>query len=158
MVELRPLTRDNWTACAGLSLLPSQQGLLAPNVYSIAELHFEPHYAPRVIYADGRVVGFLMYCPETDPPDAGLFWLFRFMIAAEHQGKGYGTLALRLALSEMKALGARRVRTMHKPGNDLASTLYRKHGFVETGILDDGDVELELPLQDSGTLAPGSDS
>jgi diamine N-acetyltransferase len=148
MVELRPLTRDNWAACADLPLLPSQQGLLAPNVYSIAELNFEPHYSARAIYASGQLVGFLMYCPENDPPDPALFWLFRFMVAAEHQGKGHGASALRLAVAEMKAAGATRVRTMHKPRNDPASKLYRKHGFAEVGVLDDGDIELELALAD----------
>jgi len=148
MVELRSLTRDNWVACADLSLPPGQQGLVAPNVYSIAELNFEPHYAPRVIYVDSQAVGFLMYCPETDPPNPKLFWLFRFMLVAEHQGKGYGASALRLALLEMKAAGADCVRTMHKPTNSLASNLYRKHGFVEIGYLPDGDVELELRLEE----------
>jgi diamine N-acetyltransferase len=147
MVELRALTRDNWVACADLPLLPSQQGLLAPNVYSIAELNFVQHYTPRVIYASGQLVGFLMYCPENDPPDSKLFWLFRFMVAAEHQSKGYGASALRLALLEMKAAGATHVRTMHKPRNSPASKLYRKHGFVEIGVLTDGDLELELSLE-----------
>ena len=146
MVELRPLTRDNWVACANLQLPPDQQRLLAPNVWSIAELNFEPHYTPRVIYVAGQMVGFLMYCPENDPPDPHLFWLFRFMVAAEHQGKGHGAAALRLALLEIKNAGATRVRTMHKPGNSAASNLYRRHGFVEIGILPDGDTELELFL------------
>ena len=89
-----------------------------------------------------------MYCPENDPPDPNLFWLFRFMVAAEHQGKGYGASALRLALLEMKAAGATRVRTMHKPGNGTASKLYRRQGFVEIGVMPDGDVELELSIEE----------
>lgn len=149
MVELRPITRDNWVACADLPLLPSQQEFLAPNVYSIAELNFEPHYTPRAIYANGQLVGFLMYCPENDPPDPTLFWLFRFMVAASHQGNGYGASALRLAVMEMKAAGATRIRTMHKPTNSSASQLYKKHGFIEVGVLDDGDTELELMLEPS---------
>ena len=149
MVELLPLTRENWVACVDLPLLPSQQGLLAPNLYSIAELNFERHYTPQVIYASGQVVGFLMYCPENDPPDPKLFWLFRLMVAAEHQGKGYGASALRLALLEMKATGATRVRTMHKPSNATASKLYQRHGFVEIGVLPDGDIELELILEET---------
>ena len=147
MIELVPLTRDNWVACAKLPLPPEQQGFLAANVYSIAQLNFERHFTPRVIYANGQVVGFLMYCPENDPPDPELFWLFRFMVAAEHQRKGYGASALRLALVEMKAAGATRVRTMHKPSNTVASSLYRKHGFAEIGVLSDGDIELELWLE-----------
>jgi len=31
-----------------------------------------------VICVDEAIVGFLMYCPETDPPDSTLFRLFRF--------------------------------------------------------------------------------
>ena len=64
MVELLPLTRENWVACADLPLLPDQQGLLAPNVYSIAELNFEQHYVPQVIYASGKVVGFSDVLPR----------------------------------------------------------------------------------------------
>ncbi len=55
--------------------------------------------------------------------------------------------ALRLALLEMKAAGAARVRTMHKPGNVTASKLYQRHGFAEIGVLPDGDIELELWLE-----------
>lgn len=46
-----------------------------------------------------------MYCVEIDPPDETLFWLFRFMIGKDHQAKGYGTLALQMAIDEMAAKG-----------------------------------------------------
>lgn len=146
MVELREITRSNWLACARLEPAPGQEGFLAPNVYSIAEWHFEPHYRPRAVCVGDEVVGFLMYCMENDPSDAGTYWLFRLMIDARHQGKGYAWDALRLAIEEMKAAGASRIRTMHKPENVTASRLYRRARFVEVGFLDDGDVELELDL------------
>lgn len=115
---------------------------------SIAESKFETHYRPRVIYADGEVVGFLMYCVETDPPNPELYWLFRLMIDVQNQGQGYGTIAIKLAISEMKTLGAKRIRTMHKPENQVAGKLYRSLGFQEIGMLEDGDVELELVESD----------
>lgn len=147
MVNLSKITRSNWVACAQLKLASEQEGLLAPNVYSIAEWHFEPHYTPRAIYADDRLVGFLMYCVETDPPDPLLYWLFRFMIDREHQGQGFGKAALRLAIDEMTQAGANRIRTMHRPRNTVASRLYRSAGFVEVGTLDDGDTALELRVE-----------
>jgi len=147
VIGLRPLDRSNWRDCARLGLGPGQEDLVAPNVWSIAESRFEPHYAPRAIFVGAEAVGFLMYCVETDPPDAELYWLFRFMIGAAHQGKGYGRAALRLALDEMQAAGARRIRTMHRPNNLAASRLYRSEGFVEVGRLEDGDVELEKRIE-----------
>ena len=69
MIELRPLDRSNWRTAARLRLARGQEGLVSPNVYSIAESAFEPHFCPRLILASGVPVGFLMYCVETDPPD-----------------------------------------------------------------------------------------
>ena len=152
MIQLRDLNRDNWRACAGLALPAEQEKLVAPNVWSIAEAGFEPQYRPRVICLDETIIGFLMYCAETDPQDPTLFWLFRFMLAPGFQGRGHGAEALRLALEEMKAAGATRVRTMHKPGNVAASRLYRRLGFREIGTLDDGDIELEIPV--AASMAP----
>jgi diamine N-acetyltransferase len=146
MIQLQELNRENWRACASLVLPAHQDMLVAPNVWSIAEAGFEPHYRPRVICLDEAIIGFLMYCPEMDLPEPALFWLFRFMLAPAHQGKGHGAQAIRLALEEMKASGATRVRTMHKPANVSASKLYRRLGFREIGKLDDGDIELELAV------------
>lgn len=147
MIELRPLDRSNWRDCARLELAPGQEDLVAPNVWSIAESRFEPHYVPRAVLAAGDPVGFLMYCVETEPPDAELYWLFRFMIDGNRQGRGYGRAALRLAVDEMRSARARRIRTMHRPRNVAASRLYRGAGFVEIGRLEDGDVELEKRME-----------
>lgn len=146
MVELREVTRSNWLTCARLQPAPGQQEFVAPNVYSIAEWHFEPHYRPRAVCVGDEIVGFLMYCMENDPPDPRIYWLFRLMIAAEQQRKGYASGALRLAVEEMKTAGASRIRTMHKPENVAASRLYGRAGFVEVGRLEDGDIELELDV------------
>ncbi|MFC7420767.1 GNAT family N-acetyltransferase [Iodobacter arcticus] len=143
-ITLSPLSKANWLACANLTLPSEQADFLAPNIYSIAESKFEPHYQPRAICLAGKVIGFLMYCPDIDLPDPELYWLFRFMLGAEYQGKGYGAIAIRLALDEMKMAGARRVITMHKPSNEIASRLYQRMGFCKVGYAEDGDIELEL--------------
>lgn len=147
MINLKNLNRENWIQCANLSLDESQKDYVAPNVYSIAESKVEEHYCPRVICFNDEVVGFLMYCVEIDPPDKTLFWLFRFMIGKDHQAKGYGTTALQMAIDEMAAKGAKRIRTMYKSSNYVAGKLYKKLGFIETEEYDEcGDLILELNI------------
>ncbi|MDQ9948953.1 MULTISPECIES: GNAT family N-acetyltransferase [Acinetobacter] len=147
MISLKDLDRENWLLCAKLSLDDSQKDYVASNVYSIAESKVEEHYCPRVICFNDEVVGFLMYCVEIDPPDETLFWLFRFMIGKDHQAKGYGTLALQMAIDEMAAKGAKRIRTMYKSSNYVAGKLYKRKGFQETGEYDEcGDIILELNI------------
>lgn len=140
-VELRPLTRDNWRQCASLELGPGQDGLVASNLASLAESRFAPEYEPRAVYADGEMAGFLMYCPEGDT-----FWIFRLMTTREHQWRGIGAKAVKAALAEIADRGGRRVRISHLPGNDVASRLYRRIGFVPTGVVEGGEVVLELEL------------
>lgn len=143
-IELRDLTRENLAASIQLKLAPEQEKYVASVVASIAESKVEPHYIPRVIYAGAEVVGFLMYCVETNPPDPELFWLFRLMIDVKHQAQGYGTAAIKLAVTEMQSAGAKRIHTMHKPENEIASRVYQSVGFQEIGSLADGDLLLEM--------------
>ncbi len=115
---------------------------------TIAESKFESHYHMKAIYKDEMVVGMLAYCHENDPEDLELYWIFRLMVDISHQGKGFGFEAMKLAINEMKKLGATRIRTMHKPSNSIASSLYEKLGFERTGVvLDDGDIVREIKLQ-----------
>jgi diamine N-acetyltransferase len=147
LISLKDLDRENWIRCARLSLDESQKDYVAPNVYSIAESKVEEHYCPRVICFNDEVVGFLMYCVEIDPPDETLFWLFRFMIDKNSQAKGYGTKVLQIAIDEMAAKGAKRIRTMYKSSNYVTGKLYKKMGFRETGEYDEcGDIILELNI------------
>jgi diamine N-acetyltransferase len=152
-IELSPLTRDNWRECIRLELAPGQERLVASNVASIAESRFEPHYEPRAIYADGEMVGFLMYCPDLEAEEQGLFWLFRLMTDRRRQGQGIGRQAIDLALEEIAVAGGRRVKICHVPENEVASRLYQRLGFVPTGEIEDGEVILAIDLE----MRPGPD-
>lgn len=146
MVTLRELTRENWVQCVRLTLDENQQGYLASNVETIAESKFEEHHRLRAIYNGDRLVGLIAYTHEVDPPDDELFWIFRLMVDKNHQRQGIGLAAMKLAIAEIAELGSSRIRTMHKPTNRTAASLYKKLGFREIGFLDDGDVLLELRL------------
>jgi diamine N-acetyltransferase len=147
MITLRPVDRKNWVSCCRLSVGDHQSRLVASNLETIAESKFETHYHLKAIYHNEFVVGMLAYCHENDPENLELYWIFRLMIDSAYQGKGFGFKAMNLAIGEMKTLGAIRIRTMHKPGNLIAASLYEKLGFKLTGeILDDGDILRELSL------------
>jgi diamine N-acetyltransferase len=142
-IHLKKVDRCNWVACVKLSLHPDQVGNLASNSNTIAEAKFEPHHRLRAIYKDNDVIGMLSFCHEDDPLDLELFWLFRFMIDKEHQGKGYGSNVLALVLEEVRGLGGKRLQTMCKPSNAAAAQAYRSFGFKEIGTLNDGDLHFE---------------
>ncbi|MEX1232882.1 MAG: GNAT family N-acetyltransferase [Planctomycetaceae bacterium] len=132
--------------CARLTLDENQRGNLASNIETIAESKFEEHHRLRAIYLGDQLVGLLAYAHEDDAPDEELFWIFRLMVDKNYQRQGIGLAAMQLAIAEIAELGASRIRTMHKPTNLAAASLYRKFGFREIGFLDDGDVLLEMRL------------
>ena len=146
MVTLQEVIRENWAACAVLSIHDHQRGYVASNLFTIAESKFEQHYQLRAILSGERVVGMLAYCHEDDPEDLDLYWIFRLLIGKDYQRQGYAAQAMRLALEEIRLSGATRVRTMHKPNNAAASALYTGLGFKPIGIHDDGDTLLEISL------------
>jgi diamine N-acetyltransferase len=146
MITLRDVTRDNWVECIRLTLHDNQQGNVASNVETIAESKFEEHHRLRAIYLVDRLVGLLAYAHEDDPLDEELFWIFRLMVDKDCQRQGIGIAAMKLAITEIAELRARRIRTMHKPTNLAAASLYRKLGFREIGYQDDGDVLLEMRI------------
>ena len=147
-VTLAPLTRENWRDCARLELAPGQERLVASNMASIAESKFEPHYVPRAIYADGQMAGFLMYCPDVETDEDGVFWIFRLMTDHRLQRKGIGSRAIELALAEIAEQGGRTVRISHVPDNVVAAALYRRLGFVPTGEVEEGEVVLAMELEE----------
>src|SRR5215203_5804196 len=89
-VTLGEIMKDSLHAVLDLAVEPEQEQFVSSNARSIAEAHFEPHAWFRAVYADDAPVGFVM--AYRDPPTT--FWVWRFMIDAAHQGKGYGRSAL----------------------------------------------------------------
>jgi diamine N-acetyltransferase len=143
-VKLNEVTAKNWQAVADLVLDADQEKLVASNLYSIAESHFDPDARPRAVQAGKRVVGFLMYDVDRSGK-APRVSIYRFMIDRKHQGKGYGRAALLEALKEIRAIpGIKKVSIRYMPENPLAQRFYSRFGFVEVGRDSDGEVVAEL--------------
>lgn len=136
-VHLEPVTAQIRAAIAALKVEAAQAHFVADNAASLAEADHDPGASPRAIMADDTPVGFLMY----DASDRGDVRLYRFMIDAAQQGRGYGRAGLRAFMAEIAGLGGvSRISICYEPENEAARSLYAKAGFVEEGLDEDGEM------------------
>ena len=143
-VSLREVTRDTVWPVMTLEVAEDQGHLVAPNSMSIAEAYFEPKAWFRAIYANDEPVGFLMLYDDADTPK---YYVWRMMVAAEHQRKGYGLRAMELLLDYIRSRpGAEVVTVGSIPGNGSPQPFYERLGFVDTGEVSGGENILELRL------------
>ena len=137
MVHLAPVTPANRAAVAALAVDKSQAHFVADNAASLAEADHDRGASPRAIMAGDTLVGFLMY----DASDRDDVRLYRFMIDASQQGRGYGRAGLQACMAEIVALGdVTRISICYEPENEAARSLYAKAGFVEEGLDEDDEM------------------
>ena len=143
-IEFRPITTDNLRPVGRLEVGPGQEHFVAPNLLSVAESKFFPDWETFAIHWDDELVGFIMWGqdPEADPYE---WWIIRFMIAGEFQGRGYGRAALMEALGRLKAKPeCEAILLSFEPENELAKRLYVEAGFVDTGRIEEGELVFRL--------------
>lgn len=140
----RAITKNNFNECIRLKVRDDQK-YVAANVYSIAQSKTEPKYIPMALYDDETMVGFVMY--ELDYKEKELY-LCRFMIDEQHQHMGYGKGALDILKGmAMKDPGIEKIELSTKPDNEHGIKVYEEFGFIDTGVLDDGEEVFVLYLR-----------
>ena len=88
-----------------------------------------------------------MFAFDEDEDDADdRYWLWRFMIDQNEQGKGYGQAALAEIIRYFADNGADRVLLSTEPENECGVHIYHKAGFIETGVIDDSEAVMKLML------------
>ena len=127
-VSLQPVTRDTVRAVCELRLADDQTRLVAPAAFTVAEGHYEPGALLRAIHLGERPVGVLLVEVESGTP-----YLVRFVIDADHQGRGVGRRAVELLVDELRARGWTTLETSFVPGDDGAGGFWRRCGFRDTG-------------------------
>jgi diamine N-acetyltransferase len=144
-VALREITRDNLGDILKLQVHPSQAGFVATNAVSIAQAHFYPEVAWfRAVYAGDTPVGFVML---EDEPAKPRYYLWRFMIDAAQQGKGFGRRALELVCEHVRSRPGGTVLYLScVPGDGGPGPFYEKLGFRYTGEEDDGELVMRREL------------
>ena len=156
-IELRPIDENNREAVLALSVREDQP-FVASNKTSLRQYEEAEAEAPGVarpfaIYADDRLVGFCMFAfdPEAEEED-DRYWLWRFMIDKEEQGKGYGQAALQEIIKYFRDNGADRLYLSTEPENERGLHVYHKFGFRETGIISDDEAVLMRMLKGPNKL------
>ncbi len=144
VVELREVSKDDVRAICRLAVAPTQMSFVAPNAISFAEALFEPKAWYRGIYADGTPVGFAMLSIDQGAPE---YYLWRFMIDARYQGRGYGRVAVGLIVAYVRTLpNAHELLVSWVPADGGPEPFYRGLGFVTTGEMDGSEVMAHLIL------------
>jgi diamine N-acetyltransferase len=146
VLELKPITAENFQVAIALELQPNQQAFVPSNLYSIAEAQFYPDACSRAIYAKGKMVGYVLYGKDSE---TGKWRLFRLMVDKVHQGKGYAKASLELIIKELLAKNAKELSLCYQINNVVAQTLYCKLGFREQGLDAKGRMTAKLILMNT---------
>ena len=141
-VSLRKVTGKTVRAICNLSVSDSQKQFVAPNAVSIAQAYFCRNAWFRAIYAGETPVGFVML---HENPKRGTYYLWRFMIDAKYQGRGYGRKALDLVIKRVRKKPKARALTLscHRAEGG-PEVFYKMFGFDFTGKIEYGEHEMKL--------------
>lgn len=149
-IELRTIDDTNRDLVELLEVSVSQKQYIASNKESLktsSKAEYREVARPFAICSGDRIVGFSMFAfdlASSDPDDR--YWLWRFMIDKDLQGKGYGTAALRKIMEYFRNHGAKHILLSTKETNTEALSLYHKFGFAETGEMNDEEIVLRRNL------------
>ena len=142
-ISLKKIDTSNFLDCFRLELGSGQEKFVSHPIRSLAQAYvYYNQCSPFGIYADDRMVGYLMVIYDYD---AEVYQIWHLMIDRREQGKGYGTAAVKCALHyiSQKPFGpSSTVRLTCNPENITAYRMYRKVGFRETGCRDEDEAEL----------------
>lgn len=148
MVELKEITKDNYEAVLALKVSDAQKGFVPTVTEAMAQawVYYDTAY-PFAVYADGEPVGFIMlgYYAEKDQ-----YTVWKFLIDENHQRRGYGREALRLAVKWLRnTFNVREVFLGCAHGNRAAENLYASFGFARTGYETETGFEMRLELPET---------
>ncbi|MEV6244419.1 GNAT family N-acetyltransferase [Lentzea sp. NPDC051838] len=150
-IRLVEITDANREAVVALRVHPAQEQFVASVEASFRHAAEQPEAKPwfRAVYDGDVPVGFVMLSWNLVPgPELrGPYFLWRLLIGAGFQGRGYGTAILDEVVSLIRADGATELITSYVPGEGSPLPFYLRYGFVPTGEIDaDGEPILVLDL------------
>ena len=144
-ITLEEVTGENWRACVQLKVRADQENFVASNVFSLAQSKYEPGLVPLAVYDGETMIGFVMYNEHPDEP--GKYFIYRVMIGADFQGKGYGRATMQALIERMQALpNCQEIVLSYEPENAVAERLYESLGFRKTGQIFEGEAVSSLKL------------
>lgn len=148
-IRLVEVTDANRAAVIAVRVHPAQERFVASVEKSFQHARENPVANPwfRAVYDGDTPVGFVMLSWNVVPGPGlrGPYFLWRLLVDAGHQGRGYGTAILTEVVALLREAGATELYTSCVPGEGSPEPFYRAFGFEPTGEVDD-DSELILLL------------
>jgi len=143
-IAFREIDADTVVPVCRLAVGADQGGFVAPNAFSIAQAHFSAAAWFRAIHADDTLVGFVMLSDEPHKPE---YFLWRFMIDARYQGRGFGRRAIELLVDHVKTRpNATELLTSVVQAEGGPQPFYERCGFALTGEYEDGEAVMRRGL------------
>jgi histidinol dehydrogenase len=147
--DVRPVDKANHEAVLKLQVAAGQRHLVAPPDRSLAQVAYEPRGRALAMFDGDTAVGMMLLydARQDDEEPANQLYVWRLLVDARFQGRGYGRLAMQWVVEEARRGGYAEVGLSHvdKPGN--AGGFYEKLGFAYTGEVDDGERKMLLKLE-----------
>ena len=138
---LKKVDEYNFIDCFNLKLAKDQEEFVSHPVRSLAQAYvYYKQCTPFAIYLKDEVVGYVMVIYDYDEEN---YNIWHMMIDEKHQGKGYGTQAIKLCIDYIckKPFGSSDdiILTCHM-NNKKAIHIYEKMGFKDTGERDKDEI------------------
>ena len=147
MINFRKITEENFDTIIKMKR-PEGEGYVASNAYSLAQawLYREANDVyPFAIYDEDEPVGFMLL--DEDLEERSLV-IWRIMFPEQHQGKGFGTQAIKKIVELARESGKYDFMIIdYVPENTIAGHVYEKVGFKPIGEMGNGEIVMRLDFQ-----------
>ena len=152
MFSRRPVLREHVLPLIRLTVRPDQIDLVSSNAKTLAEAAYETGSHVWGLWDRENLVGLMaMVHPDECPWDEDYplqkqgdrrtaAYLWRLMIGADFQGKGYGAAALAEAFTQARSWGYAKItaHVSYAPHSNLP--FYERYGFQSTGVIDNEEL------------------
>ena len=142
-IQLKQIDENNFIDAFNLKLGDGQDAFVSHPIRSLAQAYvYRTQCTPFGIYADGRMVGYVMVIYDYDEE---VYNIWHMMIDRAEQGKGCGRAAFAAVLDYIrtKPFGkSDRILLTCNRENPAALGLYASFGFRPTGNGDEDEIEL----------------
>ena len=144
-LKLRKIDESNFIECFNLSLGEGQDRFVSHPIRSLAQAYvYYNQCTPFGIYSNDTIVGYVMVIYDYDEET---YNIWHMMIDEKYQGKGYGSIAIKLCIDYIKSKpfgSSNDVILTCNIDNSIAIHIYEKIGFKDTGKRDDNELVMKL--------------
>lgn len=144
-LKLRKIDESNFIECFNLSLGEGQDRFVSHPIRSLAQAYvYYNQCTPFGIYSNDTILGYVMVIYDYDEET---YNIWHMMIDEKYQGKGYGSIAIKLCIDYIKSKpfgSSNDVILTCNIDNSIAIHIYEKIGFKDTGERDDNELVMKL--------------